>query len=104
MLNALRLFTTVIRQVEGPISTAIASFPNNGDEEVGGGISSVLTGPIVIGGGSTVGGNFSGALVANNTDAGYGGGVFANLGSITIDGSTVSGNSATGEEGGIWNG
>jgi fibronectin-binding autotransporter adhesin len=101
---ALRQFTTACLQLESQLLTAITELPSNGDVEVGGGIGSILTGPIVISGGSAVNGNLSGALVANNPFPGYGGGVFANLGPVTIDGSTVSGNSATGEGGGIWNG
>jgi hypothetical protein len=104
LMSALRQFVAASSQLEGPLTTAIANFPNSGNEEVGGGISSVLTGPIAISGGSTVSGNLSGAVIANNAFPGYGGGVFANLGSITIDGSTVSGDTATGQGGGIWNG
>ena len=36
--------------------------------------------------------------------SGAGGGVFANLGTITVDGSTINGNVSTGSGGGIWNG
>ena len=54
----------------------------------------------------------SGSEISDNTFAsktdeaaiGDGGGVFANVGPITIDSSTISGNIATGDGGGIWNG
>jgi hypothetical protein len=63
-----------------------------------------MGGPIVIQGNSLIVGNhFAGATTVRPA-IGEGGGVFANLGSITIDGSTVIGNVAGGDGGGIWNG
>ena len=73
--------------------------------QVGGGIASVLAGPVEISGGSQVSGNHFAATADSTLPAvGVGGGVFANLGPITIDGSTISDNIATGDGGGIWNG
>ena len=55
--------------------------------------------------GSTISGNqFTAVRSSKIPAAGYGGGIFGNLGSITIDGSTISGNVASVDAGGVWNG
>ena len=80
------------------------AFPSSGTVEVGGGICSVLSGPIEVSGGSDISDNRFASKTAGEAAIGDGGGVFANIGPITIDGSTISGNTATGDGGGIWNG
>src|SRR5262249_26844373 len=100
----LRLFIAAIAQRAGAISQAAAQLPADGTAQIGGGICTPLTGPIEISGGSEVSGNRFAQTVPNRTAVGVGGGIFANLGPITIDGGTVSGNDATGDGGGIWNG
>jgi fibronectin-binding autotransporter adhesin len=104
LLSALQQFAAVIAQRAGAILGASAQLPSAGNTQVGGGIASALTGPIDISGGSEVIGNRFAGVVTNLPAVGFGGGVFANLGTITIDGSTVSDNVATGSGGGIWNG
>ena len=49
-------------------------------------------------------GNFAGKITLNPPTLGIGGGVFSNLGTISIANSSVIGNVATGSGGGIWNG
>ena len=69
------------------------------------GVASPLNGSIVIADDSTISGNVFTTVASSTLPAGgYGGGVFANLGSITIDGSTLSNNVASVNGGGIWNG
>jgi hypothetical protein len=73
--------------------------------EIGGGICSIYGAPIEIVGGSQVSGNRFAALPSSPLPAvGIGAGVFSNIGPITIDGSTIGDNIATGDGGGIWNG
>jgi hypothetical protein len=102
--SMLRLFIAAIAQRAGAIRQAAAQLPADGNVQVGGGISSPLTGPIELSGGSEVSGNRFAQVIANKLAVGVGGGIFANLGPITIDGGTVSDNVATGDGGGIWNG
>jgi hypothetical protein len=104
LMSALQQFAAVIAQRAGALMSASAQLPASGNTQVGGGIASALTGPIDISGGSEVIGNSFAGTVTNLPAVGFGGGVFANLGTITIDGSTVSDNAATGNGGGIWNG
>ena len=103
LTTALQLFVNACAQrapLLGQALTALEALPSQGSVEVGGGISTVLGGPIDVSGGSNLSGNHFGGAAA----IGVGGGVFANLGPITIDGSTINGNIATSEGGGIWNG
>jgi hypothetical protein len=100
---ALQLFVNACAQRAPMIQQAINAFPSGGSVEIGGGICSVLNGPIEIAGGSAISDNTF-ASKTGEPAIGDGGGVFANIGSITIDGSTISGNTATGDGGGIWNG
>ncbi len=102
--SALKEFSQAIEQRSAAIISATVAFTAVGDVEGGGGIASVLTGPIEISGGSEVSGNFAGKVTLNPPTPGIGGGVFANQGPITVADSSVSGNVATGEGGGIWNG
>jgi hypothetical protein len=104
LMAALQQFVVVCVQRGGGILGAVAALPDGGNVQVGGGIASALTGPVDISGGSEVSGNRFAAVVTNLPAIGFGGGVFANLGPITIDGGTVSDNVATGSGGGIWNG
>jgi hypothetical protein len=101
---ALQLFVNACAQRAALLGQAVAALPGKGSVEVGGGISSVLAGPIEIAGNSNISDNHFANVTSSLPAIGVGGGVFANLGPITIDGSTVSGNDATGNGGGIWNG
>ena len=101
---ALQLFANACAQRAPMIKQAVNAFPSNGTVEVGAGISSALGGPIEIGGGSDISDNGFAGKQQGQAANGVGGGVFANLGPITIDGSTISGNTATSDGGGIWNG
>jgi hypothetical protein len=101
---ALQLFVNACAQRAALLGQAVAALPGKGSVEVGGGISSVLAGPIEIAGNSNISDNHFANVTSSLPAIGVGGGVFANLGPITIDGSTVSGNDATGDGGGIWNG
>ena len=93
---ALQLFVNACAQRISMIQQAVNAFPSNGTVQVGGGISSVLSGPIEVSGGSNISDNGFASTNAGKAANGVGGGVFGNLGPITIDGSTISGNSATG--------
>jgi fibronectin-binding autotransporter adhesin len=101
---ALELFTSACAQRVAIIQQADNAFPSQGAVEVGGGIAEASGGPIVVSGGSSINDNGFASVTASEPANGVGGGIFANLGPITIDGSTISGNSATGDGGGIWNG
>jgi hypothetical protein len=103
LMAALQLFVNACAQRASMIAQADNAFPR-GTDQVGGGISTVLSGPIEVSGGSDVSDN--GFASKKNAEAaiGIGAGIFANLGPITIDGSTISGNTATSDGGGIWNG
>jgi hypothetical protein len=104
MLTAsLQLFANACAQRAALLQQAVNAFPYNNTAQVGGGIAEALGGPVEISGNSTIRGNHF-AQKTNATPIGVGGGIFANLGPITIDGSTVSGNTATADGGGIWNG
>lgn len=100
---ALQLFINVCRQKVPLLTQALDAFPANTTDQVGGGIATVLAGPIVVNGQSTISGNHF-AQQGSGASIGDGGGLFAILGPITIDDSTISGNQATGDGGGIWNG
>jgi fibronectin-binding autotransporter adhesin len=71
----------------------------------GGGIGTLLGASITVGGGSHVDDNLSGFQVStgNPHSIGIGGGLFSGLGSITVSGSMVNGNTSLGSGGGIWN-
>ena len=71
----------------------------------GGGIGTLLGGSITVSGGSHVDDNLSGLQVpsGNSRSIGIGGGLFSGLGSITLNNSTVNGNTSTGSGGGVWN-
>jgi hypothetical protein len=101
---ALQLFVNACAQRASLIEQAINAFPSSGTVEVGGGICSVLNGLIELTSGSDVSDNGFASTATGEAAIGEGGGIFANLGSITIDGSTISGNIATGDGGGVWNG
>ena len=97
----------MINQRASLIEQAAAALPDNEAPQIGAGLSTILGGPINISGGSTISDNvFKQAKdgYAKYPLIGIGGGVFANLGPITIDGSTIRGNVADGNGGGIWNG
>jgi hypothetical protein len=103
--SALQTFANACGQRIGLIQQALAALPFSGQAEVGAGIASVLGGPIAIRGGSVISGNHFGTVPSSTLAAfGVGGGVFSNIGPITIDGSSISGNVATGDAGGVWNG
>jgi hypothetical protein len=101
---ALKQFAQAIDQRTAAILSATNAITAEGAVEGGGGVASVLTGPILIAGGSEVSGNFAGSVTLNPPTPGIGGGVFANQAPILIDGGVIVGNVATGEGGGIWNG
>jgi hypothetical protein len=103
--QALQLFANACTQRVSLINSAVKAFPSDGQIQIGAGIASPLNGAIVIAQGSTISGNqFSAVPSSSIPAAGYGGGVFANLGTITIDSSTISGNVSSVQGGGIWNG
>jgi fibronectin-binding autotransporter adhesin len=103
--DALQLFVNACAQRVDLINAAVDAFPSGGQIQIGAGIASPLNGSIVIADGSTISGNeFTAVRSSTIPAAGYGGGIFANLGSITIDGSTISGNVASVDAGGVWNG
>ena len=101
---ALQLFVNACAQRASLIEQADNAFPSSGTVEVGGGICSVLDGAIELAGGSDVSDNGFASTTTGKPVIGEGGGVFANLGPVSIDGSTISGNNATGDGGGVWNG
>ncbi len=100
---ALQLFVNACAQRASMIEQADNAFPN-GTDQVGGGISSVLSRPIDVSDGSDISDNGFANTKIGAAAVGVGAGIFGNLGSITVDGSTISGNTATGDGGGIWNG
>jgi hypothetical protein len=103
--QALQLFVNACGQRLDAINTSIAAFPSGGNVEIGAGIASVFGGPIEVLGGSSISGNLFGTVPTSTLpNNGIGGGVFSTIGQITIDGSTISDNSASGDGGGIWNG
>ncbi len=103
--QALQLFVSACAQRVGLINAGVRAFPSGGEIQIGAGIASPLSGAIVISGGSTISGNQFTAVPSSRTPAaGYGGGIFGNLGPVTIDGSTISGNVASVDAGGVWNG
>ena len=93
---ALQLFVNACAQRAPMIQQAVNAFPANGTVQVGAGISSVLSGPIEVSGGSNISDNGFAGKNTGKAANGVGAGVFANLGPIMIDGSTISGNSTTG--------
>jgi fibronectin-binding autotransporter adhesin len=101
---ALQLFVNACAQRAPLIEQALQALPSGGTVQVGGGICSVLSGPVEVLGGSDISDNGFASRTTGAVAVGDGGGVFANLGPITIDSSTISGNSAAGDGGGIWNG
>lgn len=104
--RALQLFVNACGQRLDVVNRAVAALPFGGNVEIGGGIASIYGAPILIAGKSEVNGNGFAALPSSTLPAkGIGGGVFSNIGPITIDDSTISDNVATGDGGGgIWNG
>jgi hypothetical protein len=103
LADSLKLFLNACAQRTPQLQSALnvlETLPAQGNVQIGGGIAAPLTGPIQIREGSSVSNNHFG----NPSLPGVGGGVFANLGPITIDSSTISGNVATSLAGGIWNG
>ena len=100
---AFQLFANACSQRAALLQQAVNAIPNSATTQVGGGIAEALGGPVEVGGGSTISGNHF-ARTTGAAELGIGGGVFANLGPVTIDGSTISGNQATGAGGGIWSG
>jgi hypothetical protein len=100
---ALQLFVNACAQRATMIEQADTAFPE-GTDQVGGGLSSVLGGPVEISGGSVIADNGFADTNKGKVAMGVGAGIFANLGPIMIDGSSISGNIATGDGGGIWNG
>ncbi len=103
--TALKQFAAAINARAAAITSAQDALPNDGNVVVGGGVAQALTGPITIVGGSRVIGNYAGLELVTPASPGLGGGVFANQGPITIDTSTIAGNTANdGDGGGIWNG
>jgi hypothetical protein len=103
--QALQLFVIACGQRLDAINTSIAMFPSDGKVEIGAGIASVFGGPIeVLGGSSIIGNRFGIVPTSTLPNNGIGGGVFSTIGQITIDGSTISDNSASGDGGGIWSG
>lgn len=102
---ALQLFVNACGQRIGLLTKATQALPSNGQVQVGAGIATPLAGALIVSGNSTISGNrFTTTSVSTLPALGVGGGLFANLGPITIDNSTISGNDATGDGGGIWNG
>ena len=98
----------LIHQVEQEVATAHGPGPNAmapGFVVAGGGIGTLLGAPVMVTGGSTVGGNFAGLRVdgGNPNSVGVGGAIATFLSPVTIDRSTVVGNSASEDGGGIWN-
>ena len=59
---------------------------------------------VTSGSNSRITGNQFAQVSGQSTPGGAGGGVYSNFGAITMDGATVSGNTATTDGGGIWNG
>jgi hypothetical protein len=103
--GALQLFVAACGQRLGIINQSSAMFPAGGNVELGAGLSSPFGAPIEITGGSAITGNHFGTVPTSTKPAlGDGGAVFSNLGPIAIDASTISGNTASGDGGGIWNG
>jgi hypothetical protein len=99
--SALQLFVNACAQRASAIEQAASAFPSGGLIQVGAGICSALAGPIVIAGGSAVDGNRFITTQTAISATGDGGGLFANLGSVTIDDSTISDNTATDSGGGL---
>ena len=103
--QALQLFVNACAQRVTLINAAVSAFPSGGQIQIGAGIASPLDGSVVIADGSTISGNqFTDVQSSTIPATGYGGGIFANLGTLTIDGSMISGNVASVDAGGIWNG
>jgi hypothetical protein len=101
--------TAVIAQLEQNVQSTVGpggSFNDpSGFVVSGGGIGTLLGASITVSGNSHVDDNLAGVRVigGNPNSIGIGGGLFSGLGSITIRGSTVNGNTALGSGGGIWN-
>jgi hypothetical protein len=99
--------TALIHQVEQEIATAHgldAGSAPSGFVVAGGGIGTLQGAPVMVTGGSTVGGNFSGLRVdgGNPNSVGVGGATATFLSPVTVDRSTVVGNSSSEDGGGIW--
>jgi hypothetical protein len=100
---ALRLFLSACNQRLGQINAGVNAMPFQGNVEIGGGIASPLGGSVMVTEGSSISNNhFTTVPYGTKPAAGIGGGIFANLGPITIDDSTISGNGATKDGGGIF--
>jgi hypothetical protein len=98
----------LIHQVAQEIATAHGLGPDAmapGFVVAGGGIGTLQGAPVMVTGGSTVGGNFAGLRVdgGNPNSVGVGGAIATFLSPVTIDQSAVVGNSASEDGGGIWN-
>ncbi len=104
LASSFQLFLNAIGQRASLFQQAAAALPSGGAVQVGGGIASMLSGPVVVDAGSTISGNRFAETDAALPALGVGGGVFSNLGAITVGGATISGNTATGDGGGIWSG
>jgi hypothetical protein len=99
---------SLIHQVEQEIAAAHGLGPNAlppGFVVAGGGIGTLLGAPVIVTGGSTVGGNFSGRRVdgGNPNSVGVGGATATLLSPVTVDRSNIVSNSASEDGGGIWN-
>src|SRR5262249_5917396 len=85
-LPALTQFGAVSNQRAEAIRTGVAAYPAGGTAQLGGGIASALGGPVEIRGGSQVAGNRFVVDPASRLAAvGYGGGLFADLGTVRIE-------------------
>jgi hypothetical protein len=100
--------TADIARLEQNVQATVApggSFDPSGFVVSGGGIGTLLGASITVSGGSHVDDNLAGLRVSggNPNSIGIGGGIFSGLGSVTVRGSTISGNTSLGSGGGIWN-
>jgi hypothetical protein len=101
------LARALIHQAEQEIATAHGLDPSSvapGFVVAGGGIGTLQGAPVMVTGGSAVGGNFSGSRVAggNPNSVGVGGAIATLLSPITVDRSTAVGNSSSEDGGGLW--
>jgi fibronectin-binding autotransporter adhesin len=101
-------FTADITRIEQAASAdtpGVLPGPDSAFVVSGGGIGTLLGGSITVAGDSHVDDNIAGFKIStgNPDSIGIGGGLFSGLGSITVTGSTVDGNTALGSGGGIWN-
>lgn len=75
----------------GTVTITNSTFNNNFADDVGGGIALMSS--------STI--NMLNSTISGN-DSNYGGGIFANIGTLTIQNSTITNNAASLDGGGIW--